>query len=287
MSDVGGAIAAAGVNLTLDDAAGSPLPDDGPLVSGTFKPFNSGLADGFPAPAPTPLNGAALSVFNGINPNGTWSLYIVDDSAGDTGSLAGGWCVNIVAAPCTTVADCSDNNACTTDACNAGSCSHTAISCVDGDACTDDTCDTNTGLCPHTATNCDDGNVCTTDSCSPVSGCAHAQQPLSIVTNLRFAANKHAITWDPVPNAPYDIIYGDLILLHTSGVTASTGGCLGDNGAAPASDDSDSPGPGQGFWYLARSRGCGGVTGTYNEGGNQAANRDPLIPAPPVDCTRP
>jgi subtilisin-like proprotein convertase family protein len=29
-------------------------------------------------------------VFNGTNPNGTWSLYINDDAGGDTGSVTGG-----------------------------------------------------------------------------------------------------------------------------------------------------------------------------------------------------
>jgi hypothetical protein len=232
VSDTGGTNPGiAGVNLLLDDAAAISIPDAG-FGSGTYKPTNlAPVIDTFALPAPTPLGGAALSVFNGTNPNGTWSLYIVDDSAGDTGSLSGGWCVNIIAAPCTTIADCNDSNACTSDACSSGICSHVAVNCADGDACTNDTCDTNTGLCPHGPTNCDDGDACTTDSCNSLTGCAHAQVPPSQVTNLRFGANKHSITWDAVASPPYDIIYGDLIQLHTSGITASTGGCLGDNGA--------------------------------------------------------
>ena len=34
-------------------------------------------------------------MFNGLNPNGTWSLYILDDDSRDTGSLAQGWHLSI------------------------------------------------------------------------------------------------------------------------------------------------------------------------------------------------
>ncbi len=95
MSDVGGSSAVAGINLTLDDGAASPLADAGPLASGTFQPTNVGAGDSFPSPAPAPSGGSALSVFNGTNPNGTWSLYVVDDSTGNAGSFAGGWALVI------------------------------------------------------------------------------------------------------------------------------------------------------------------------------------------------
>ena len=105
MSDVGGTTPVSNVTLVLDDAAASPLPDGGPLVSGTFRPadYDAAADTPFPAPAPAPpYNDAApagtatfASVFNGANPNGTWSLYIRDDIASDNGTLAGGWCVNI------------------------------------------------------------------------------------------------------------------------------------------------------------------------------------------------
>ncbi len=94
MSDVGGATSVNGLTLTFSDSAASNLPDNGPLVPGMFKPTNIGAGDAFPAPAP-PSGGSALSVFNGTDPNGTWSLYVVDDTSGDGGSISGGWCLNI------------------------------------------------------------------------------------------------------------------------------------------------------------------------------------------------
>ena len=36
-----------------------------------------------------------LAAFNGLNPNGTWSLYVVDDVGGDVGTIAGGWDLTI------------------------------------------------------------------------------------------------------------------------------------------------------------------------------------------------
>ncbi len=95
MSDVGGSSAVAGINLTLDDGAASPLADAGPLASGTFQPTNVGAGDTFPSPAPVPSGGSGLSAFNGTNPNGIWSLYVVDDSSGSAGSFGGGWALII------------------------------------------------------------------------------------------------------------------------------------------------------------------------------------------------
>ena len=109
------------------------------------------------------------------------------------------------------------------------------------------------------------------------------------VTNLRMAPNKHAMSWDPViDGAPYDVLYGSLGTLHESGFAASVGGCLGDDLISTASDDSDVPPPGDGYWYLARSRDpCAGGESTYDEGGAQDSPRDPLVPPPPIDCSRP
>lgn len=97
MSDAGGVEGVSGITLTLDDAAASPLPDTGAIVSGTFRPadYSAGGPDIFPAPAPAAPYGTTLSAFNGINPNGDWSLYLVDDAIGEKGIIAGGWSLQI------------------------------------------------------------------------------------------------------------------------------------------------------------------------------------------------
>jgi len=91
---VGGITGVNNVNLVLDDQALSSLPNGG-FSSGTFKPTNLVTVppDVFPSPAPGGPYGSTLSVFNGTNPNGTWSLFINDFSFRllDAGSLAGGF----------------------------------------------------------------------------------------------------------------------------------------------------------------------------------------------------
>jgi uncharacterized repeat protein (TIGR01451 family) len=85
----------AGLNLTFSDLApGGPLPASGELASGVWQPTAYSpppQLGGFPANAPAGPYVAALSTFNGLNPSGTWSLYVLDDSGGDAGNIANGW----------------------------------------------------------------------------------------------------------------------------------------------------------------------------------------------------
>ena len=97
MSDVGSQPPAqsanpiAGIDLTLDD--GAPPMTGAALVSGTYAPTDGAYDDGvvgeaLPAPAPGPPYSATFAAaFNGTNPNGTWSLYAVDDFNFDPGSI--------------------------------------------------------------------------------------------------------------------------------------------------------------------------------------------------------
>ncbi len=106
MSEVGGQTELSVTNLTLtfDDDAAAPLPVYTRLTSGAYRPTNGYLVMGyprlpydFPAPAPAGSSNApvSLSVFTNTDPNGTWSLYVVSDASGDTGSIAGGWSINV------------------------------------------------------------------------------------------------------------------------------------------------------------------------------------------------
>src|SRR5690606_18618161 len=56
--------------------------------------------DGFPSPAPPNTADdpyvTSLDVFNGTDPNGEWHLFVIDDASGDSGSIAGGWSLEII-----------------------------------------------------------------------------------------------------------------------------------------------------------------------------------------------
>ena len=98
-SDAGGGFDVSPVTVTLSDAAASPLPLDGQIDSGFAKPTDyepgeTGDLDSFPE-APEGPYSPTLSAFNGLSPNGTWSLYVVDDGPGDMGSIDGGWSLAI------------------------------------------------------------------------------------------------------------------------------------------------------------------------------------------------
>lgn len=94
------------VNLAFDDQAAQQLPDSAQIFSGTYRPIQGttnadcgnlrpSVFPG-PAPSPSPSYGTTLSVFNGVAPNGTYSLYVFDDTSPDGGSISGGWTLDIL-----------------------------------------------------------------------------------------------------------------------------------------------------------------------------------------------
>ena len=102
MSDVGTFFPVNNLTFTFDNVSGTSMPSASQLSSGTFMPTNFdpvGDVDGFPAPAPlVGPYGSSFAPLIGTNPNGTWSLYIVDDVAGNNGQLAGGWSITVTTA---------------------------------------------------------------------------------------------------------------------------------------------------------------------------------------------
>ncbi len=114
MSDVLGTSDWTGQSYSLDDSAAALLPASGAApASGSFRPTNYGTGDVFPAPAPagpylTPATAGGdtlTSAFAGLSPNGTWSLYVVDDGPVDVGSFAGGWDLKITTAASVCIAN--------------------------------------------------------------------------------------------------------------------------------------------------------------------------------------
>jgi uncharacterized delta-60 repeat protein len=97
MSDTGGSTDLINLNLVFDDTASSSLSTSA-ISSGSYKPTDLSTTpcpnDTFPSPAPSSPYSVTLSVFNGVNPNGNWQLFVQDDCNGDSGSL-GSWSVTL------------------------------------------------------------------------------------------------------------------------------------------------------------------------------------------------
>jgi hypothetical protein len=100
LGDVGSNHLFEDVSLTLTDSASTSLIGLPITSSGSFKPTVVGtVCPAFPSPAPSSINCAApqgtttfATEFFGADPDGTWSLYAFDDTAGDTAStISGGW----------------------------------------------------------------------------------------------------------------------------------------------------------------------------------------------------
>jgi subtilisin-like proprotein convertase family protein len=109
MEDTGYLGSIQNTELTFDDAALVALPDspfNAKITSGTYKP-TSGSNDGgwegclapssYPDPAPTGPYDSSLAVFNDTNPNGTWKLYVIDDSPNNYVGSISSWSLDISA----------------------------------------------------------------------------------------------------------------------------------------------------------------------------------------------
>jgi hypothetical protein len=116
MGDAGGPFAinqATPVTLTLQDLQMQVLPDNGPLVTGTYEPTTwETPVSNFPAPAPAgpyvepgstvggPVQTTMFGTFGLTNANGVWSLYVRDDAGtlvAISGCFDGGWGLEFLA----------------------------------------------------------------------------------------------------------------------------------------------------------------------------------------------
>src|SRR4028118_901053 len=120
MSDVRGAApfgntAVNNINLTFDDEAANSLYDNGYLTTGTYKPTEGTtpvcnswenyrcsewvdyhVPNTWPPAAPDLTASARqLSGFDVKDPNGTWKLYVIDDTPQEAGTFAGGWSLEL------------------------------------------------------------------------------------------------------------------------------------------------------------------------------------------------
>ncbi len=96
---IGGSGGITGRTYTFQTGA-TALPLTGLPVSGTYGVVNGGSYGG--TGTPSAVTNTGLGIFNGTNPNGTWSLYVFDDVSGDIGSI-GSWSLEITV-PATTYA---------------------------------------------------------------------------------------------------------------------------------------------------------------------------------------
>jgi cysteine-rich repeat protein len=139
VTDLGGSNDNIYAGTTIDDQAGMPASDTPLPPDGT--------------PFPTVAGEGALSAFLGEDPNGTWTLTVVDDAAGNTGTL-NGWTLSVV-----TAAVCGDGVLDAGEQCDDGNG-------IDGDGC-DSNC-TPTGCGNGVVSpgeDCDDGNTVSGDAC--------------------------------------------------------------------------------------------------------------------------
>jgi subtilisin-like proprotein convertase family protein len=95
--------------LTFDDAATANLYTIGKwwaITNGTYQPTDAASSNFFLLPAPPGKYSSVysnyntrLSGLNGAAPNGDWSLYVQDESPGDTGLITNGWSLSLTTAP--------------------------------------------------------------------------------------------------------------------------------------------------------------------------------------------
>jgi hypothetical protein len=175
---------------------------------------------------------------------------------------------------------CTDGDLCTqTDTCQSGVClGANPVVCTASDACHfAGNCAPATGICSNPArpdgSACDDGNSCTgNDACSGgvcLGGAVLTPAEVDSGVVVSQSGTLTTIAWNPaIGSTTYDVLRG-----RVDGLPVGPGGgdevCLASGLAGPSTTDSEIPGAGVSFWYLARgANSCGkGSYGAQTVGG--------------------
>jgi hypothetical protein len=107
------------------------------------------------------------------------------------------------------------------------------------------------------------------------------------VSDLILDVSGGTISWSATASATaYDVVKGSLDTLASShgDFAAALLDCLVNDTAISSAADPATPAVGNGFFYLVRAIEACGLSGTYDEGGSQAASRDAAIASAPPAC---
>ena len=132
-----------------------------------------------------------------------------------------------------------------------------------------------------------DAALASGDTLGPCQCNAAAPTGIPALTIGKPAAGTAQLEWSAVAAATgYDLARGSLSVLRSShgDFSAATTDCLENDLTATSRDDADTPGAGDGFWYLVRAVNCGG-SATFDSGApSQVGSRDAEIQASPSTC---
>jgi hypothetical protein len=112
--------------------------------------------------------------------------------------------------------------------------------------------------------------------------------PPGPVSNLMVTADKNAITWNPMGHAVFDLAYARITAPHFDGdfsIFGDPGDAVCQSGCGHAALSyqigcKGSPPPGGFDFWLVRAHAC--LPGTWNDGVNQTASRDPMDGVTPI-----
>jgi subtilisin-like proprotein convertase family protein len=94
MGNAGGTVGDTEAFIRFDDEAAGLLPDSTRINNGTYRPTLYGEPESFPAPSPLVTGAGFLSVFDGIDPDGQWRLFGIDDQNGELVRIDG-WALEL------------------------------------------------------------------------------------------------------------------------------------------------------------------------------------------------